>query len=78
MAAWTAFVSELHSSTQSAKEVAQAVQETIVGKLSLFTDELGPRHDKSIAEGRKSLSELKHQVVDLAQKQVRRTSCYVE
>jgi len=69
MAAWTAFVSELYSSTQSAKEVAQAVQETIVGKLSLFTDELGPRHDKSIAEGRKSLSELKHQVVDLAQKQ---------
>lgn len=70
MAAWGTFVSELHESAQSAKEVALAVQETIVGKLQQFTDELGPRHDRSIASGKKSLFELKQQVADLAQKQV--------
>jgi hypothetical protein len=45
------FMSELRETNQSAKNVTAAVHQTIITKLTSFTDQLGPKHDKSITAG---------------------------
>lgn len=68
--AWTTFISELKEANERRKEVAHAVKETIVTKLSAFNDDLGSRQEAAINQGKKVISELTASYTTLAQKQV--------
>eukprot|EP00039_Didymoeca_costata_P008334 m.110524 g.110524 ORF g.110524 m.110524 type:complete len:247 (-) comp14042_c0_seq3:35-775(-) len=68
--AWAVYLEDLKACNERRKEVALAVKETIVGKLSAFADALGPRIDAPVQQGKRVLLELKQSYATLAQKQV--------